>query len=165
MISKIIEVSQPGETVRLEEGGRYEIHLVQEGAEVEILGGWNLREKESVAIDLKIVHRAPHTRSNTVLRAVARDHAHATLNGTIIVEPSAPNTNAFLTENILLLSPTAVAQAVPNLEIRTDAVKCSHAATVSPIPESQIFYLQSRGLTREKAEELIVAGFLQSYSS
>lgn len=158
---KIFEISQPNETVRLTESGVYEVHLVAPGADVEILGGWNLKNKETVTVDLKIVHRAPHTRSNTVLRAVARDHAHATLNGTIIVEPSAPNTNAFLTENVLLLSPTAVAQAVPNLEIRTDAVKCSHAATVSPIPESQIFYLQSRGLTREKAEELIVAGFLE----
>jgi Fe-S cluster assembly protein SufD len=161
----IFEISQPNETVRLSESGEYEVRLVAPGAEVEILGGWNVRGREQITINLKIVHRAPHTRSNTVLRAVARDYAHATLNGTIIVEPSAPNTNAFLTENILMLSPTAVAQAVPNLEIRTDAVKCSHAATVSPIPESQIFYLQSRGLSREKAEDLIVAGFLESYSS
>ncbi len=146
--------------VFLKESGQYEIIIDQEGSEVKIFGGWNLQQTEKIQIDLRIIHRAPHTRSETLLRGVARDTATVTLNGTIIVEETAPNTNAFLTENILILSPTAVAHAVPNLEISTDAVKCSHAATISAIPESQIFYLQSRGISQFDAEQLIVTGFL-----
>lgn len=157
----IFEVTRENETIWLEQPGEYVVNLSQEGASVEIKGGWIVVDADKAILNLKIVHQAPHTHSNTLLRGVARDHAQITLNGTIVVEPSAPNTNAFLTENILLLSPTAVAHAVPNLQISTDAVKCSHAATISPIPESQLFYLQSRGLSRQRAEELIVEGFLQ----
>lgn len=155
-----MNISEPNQTIWLSAPGNYEVHLTHTGAEVKIRGGWSLRGKETAQLHLKIIHEAPHTRSETLLRAVARDQAQITLNGTIVVHSSAPNTNAFLTENILLLSPTAVAHAVPNLEISTDAVKCSHAATISPIPEQQIFYLQSRGLNRLEAEELITTGFL-----
>ncbi|MCA9369371.1 SufD family Fe-S cluster assembly protein, partial [Candidatus Woesebacteria bacterium] len=64
------------------------------------------------------------------------------------------------TERVLLLSDTATAETVPDLEILTDDVKCSHAASVSRIPEEQIFYLQSRGIERSTAEDMIVEGFL-----
>jgi Fe-S cluster assembly protein SufD len=48
---------------------------------------------------------------------------------------------------------------VPNLEIETNDVKCSHASTVGPVDEEQVFYLESRGVPTEIAERLIVAGF------
>lgn len=160
----IFEVREPDQSIWLEKPGNYEVHLVTAGAEVIIRGGWNLSESETAVVNLRIIHKAAYTRSETLLRAVARDRAQITLNGTIVVEASAPNTNAFLTENILLLSPTAVAHAVPNLEINTDAVKCSHAATISPIPEQQLFYLQSRGLTKKAAENLVIEGFLNVVS-
>jgi len=60
-----------------------------------------------------------------------------------------------------LLNEGARADAIPNLEIQTDEVKCSHAATVSSIPEEQLFYLQSRGLNLQTAQDLIVSGFLK----
>lgn len=148
------------EKIYLPGSGEYEVQLQKEGAQVEILGGWQSTGSEKLEVTLRIVHQAPHTISKTLLRAVARDRAQVMLNGTIVVEASASNTNAFLTENILLLSPQAVAHAIPNLEIHTDAVKCSHAATISPLPEPQLHYLQTRGLTRTQAEDLLISGFL-----
>jgi Fe-S cluster assembly protein SufD len=62
----------------------------------------------------------------------------------------------------LLLSDNAKAEAIPDLEILTDDVKCSHAASISRIPESQLFYLMSRGIPRSAAEDLIVNGFLEN---
>ncbi len=146
--------------IRLTESGHYRIEIIAEGAEIEIKGGWHTVGKENVSIILEIVHRARHTRSRTLLRGAAAGQSQITLSGTIIIEPGAQNTNAFLTENILLLSDQASAQAVPDLEIQANEVKCSHAATVSKIPEEHLFYLQSRGLDRKTAEELIVNAFL-----
>jgi Fe-S cluster assembly protein SufD len=57
------------------------------------------------------------------------------------------------------LSEHAWAESVPNLEIETNDVRCSHASTVGPIDEDQRFYLESRGVPTEVAERLVVAGF------
>ena len=79
--------------------------------------------------------------------------------GLIRVEKDARGTNAFQTNRNLKLSDTAWAESVPNLEIETNDVKCSHASTVGPVDEEQVFYLESRGVPTEIAERLIVAGF------
>mgnify|MGYP001564459784 CR=1 FL=1 len=57
---------------------------------------------------------------------------------------------------MLLLSDKARAEAIPELEILTDDVKCSHAASVSSIPADHLFYLQSRGIPERQAKEMIV---------
>jgi len=85
--------------------------------------------------------------------------------GRIIIDPECGNSNSLLTERILLLSDTASADAIPELEILTDDVKCSHAASVSRIPEEHIFYLMSRGISRKEAEEMVIEGFLESSSN
>lgn len=144
----------------LTEPGEYRVELNAPGIEVNIKGGWHLKNTEQAKLTLNIVHNAPHTLSRTLLRGVADGRSNLELAGTIIVKPGAQHINAFLTENILLLSDTAVAHATPNLEIEAHEVKCSHAATLSKIPEEYIFYLQSRGLTREQAAAMIIDGFL-----
>lgn len=149
----------------LSEPGRYRVEIKAEGAQVEIKGGWRTCAKESVEVVLDIVHQARHTRSNTLLRGAAGGQSKITLSGTIIIEPAAQDTNAFLTENILLLSDQAVAQAVPNLEISANEVKCSHAATVTKIPPEHLFYLQARGIDPTAAADLIVSAFLAQTSA
>ena len=66
---------------------------------------------------------------------------------------------AFQTNRNLTLSEGAWAESVPNLEIETNDVKCSHASTVGPIDEEQRFYLESRGIPPDVAERLVVLGF------
>ncbi|MBP7768554.1 SufD family Fe-S cluster assembly protein [Candidatus Woesebacteria bacterium] len=147
--------------VTLAEAGHYEINLVGEGAHVDITGTFLAEKTEVVAVTVIIHHQAAHTSSNTLMKGVARDAAQIQFAGRIIVAEHCPDTNAFLTERILLLSDEARAQAIPDLEILTDDVKCSHAASISYIPESQLFYLMSRGIHRKAAEDLLVAGFLE----
>ena len=145
----------------IETSGRYEINLLGEGAEAEVVGGFMAEQSSVVEVEVIINHKARHTRANTTLKGVARDSARIRFVGRIVIDPDCGASNSFLTERILLLSDSATAEAVPELEILTDDVKCSHAASISRIPESQVFYLQSRGLSRTKAEDLIVAGFLE----
>lgn len=128
--------------------------------DVEVFGAFHAKGSEKIQVDVRIIHKVPNTTANIVLKGVAEDRATLVLSGTIVVEKGAEKTQSFLKENILLLSPSTHAEAVPNLEIYADDVKCSHAATVSAIPEEHLFYLMSRGLARGQAERMIVNGFL-----
>jgi Fe-S cluster assembly protein SufD len=59
------------------------------------------------------------------------------------------------------LEDRAKADSIPNLEIEANDVRCGHAASTGPVDEDTLFYLQTRGLTKEDAEHLIVTGFFQ----
>lgn len=153
--------SNQEKTITLTKSGNYTIKLAGEGAHTHIVGLFKLTGQEKLDLNVTIIHAAPHTSADTNLRAVVDDHATATFNGTIIVAKSAQQTNSFLTEKILLLSPYSHAHAIPNLEIEADDVKCSHAATVSTIDEEQLFYLQSRGIPAQTARLILAEGFLK----
>ncbi len=161
LISQTITI--PAHTTRkftVPESGHYLIELVGPGAEAEIFGAFSVEHADKAEVTVIIHHKAPHTRANTTLRGVARDQAQVKFVGRIIIDEDCGDTNSFLTERILLLSDQAKAEAVPDLEIKTDDVKCSHAASISKIPDEHLFYLMSRGIPRRQAEELIVEGFL-----
>ena len=70
--------------------------------------------------------------------------------GLIRVRKEAPGTNAFQTNRNLKLSEGAWAESVPNLEIETNDVRCSHASAVGPVDDEQRFYLESRGVPPER---------------
>lgn len=149
------------QTIKLAQPGEYLIVLAGEGAQAEIRGSFLATNRDWVSVNVVIHHQAPHTRATTTLKGAADDQAHLSFRGKIIIDEGCGNSNSFLTERILLLSPQSRAEAVPELEILTDDVKCSHAASVSKIPEDQLFYLASRGVGREEAKKLIVEGFLR----
>lgn len=144
----------------IKKAGEYLIELTVPGAEVQVSGVFTTSDSEISETKVIIHHKAPNTLANTTLKGAARDKSKISFTGRIIIDPKCGNTNSFLTERILLLSDDAKAEAIPDLEILTDDVKCSHAASISRIPELQLFYLMSRGISRSEAEELIVEGFL-----
>jgi len=104
-------------------------------------------------------HIGADTMSNLLFKGVLDDKAKSIYTGLIKVGHEARGTNAFQTNRNVKLSDDAWAESVPNLEIETNDVKCSHASTVGPIDEQQRFYLESRGVPTPVAERLIVAGF------
>ena len=104
-------------------------------------------------------HAAPDTTSNLLFKGALGDQSRSVYTGLIKVEKNGRGTNAFQTNRNLKLSDDAWAESVPNLEIETNDVHCSHASTVGPIDEDQRFYLESRGVPTEVAERLVVAGF------
>ena len=77
----------------------------------------------------------------------------------IRIGPDARGSSAFQTNRNLKLSEGAWADSVPNLDIETNDVRCSHASTVGPVDPDQRFYLESRGVPPTVAERLIVLGF------
>jgi Fe-S cluster assembly protein SufD len=106
-------------------------------------------------------HIAPNCRSDLLYKGALRDHSRAVYSGWVHVRPEAQKTNAMQTSRNIVLSEHAKADAIPNLEIEANDVRCGHAASVGPVDEETIFYLQSRGISREDAERLIVSGFFQ----
>jgi Fe-S cluster assembly protein SufD len=79
----------------------------------------------------------------------------------IRVEPDAQKTNAYQENRNLLLSPDAHADSIPGLEIMANDVRCTHGATLGRVNREELFYLMTRGLTRNEAERVIVRGFFQ----
>jgi Fe-S cluster assembly protein SufD len=106
-------------------------------------------------------HDAPHTTSDLLFKGAVQDHAASVYTGLIKIRKHAGGTVAFQTNRNLTLSDGAWAESVPNLDIETNDVKCSHASTVGPIDEEQRFYLESRGVRPEVAERLVVLGFFE----
>jgi Fe-S cluster assembly protein SufD len=104
-------------------------------------------------------HIAPRTNSDLLFKGAVQDHARSVYTGMIHIGPDAKGSVAFQTNRNLTLSAGAWAESVPNLEIETNDVKCSHASTVGPIDEDQRFYLESRGIPPDVAERLVVLGF------
>lgn len=104
-------------------------------------------------------HAAPRTYSDLLFKGAVQDHAKSVYTGLIKIRHDAKGSQAFQTNRNLTLSSGAWAESVPNLDIETNDVKCSHASTVGPIDEEQRFYLESRGIPPEIAERLVVLGF------
>jgi Fe-S cluster assembly protein SufD len=107
-------------------------------------------------------HVGSRTSSDLLYKGAMRDRSNAIYTGTVIIEQGAHLCNAYQTNRNILLSESARAHSVPNLEILTnDPTRCGHAASVGPVSEDEIFYLMSRGIPRKEAERLIVFGFFQ----
>jgi Fe-S cluster assembly protein SufD len=104
-------------------------------------------------------HDAPHTSSDLLFKGAVQDVARSVYTGLISIREHARGTAAYQTNRTLTLSEGAWAESVPNLDIRTNDVSCSHASTVGPIDDDQRFYLESRGVPPEVAERLVVLGF------
>jgi Fe-S cluster assembly protein SufD len=104
-------------------------------------------------------HHAPHTRSDLLFKGAVEDEAQSVYSGLIRIRRGAQRANAFQTSRNLVLTEGAEAMSVPNLEIEADDVQCSHASTVGPIDDDQLYYLATRGVPPDEAERLIVLGF------
>ena len=104
-------------------------------------------------------HRAPNCTSDLLYKGALRDESRAVYSGWVHVRPGAQKTDAMQTSRNIVLSERAKADAIPNLEIEANDVRCGHAASVGPVEEETLFYLQTRGIPRDEAERLIVYGF------
>jgi Fe-S cluster assembly protein SufD len=104
-------------------------------------------------------HDAPWTRSDLLFKGAVEDRARSVYSGLVRLRPSAQKSDAHQTNRNLVLTEGAGAESIPNLEIEANDVRCSHASTVGPIDDDQLYYLESRGVPPQDAERLIVLGF------
>jgi Fe-S cluster assembly protein SufD len=135
--------------------------LEGQGGTSEMLGLYAADGAQHVDHRTLQLHRAPHTTSDLLFKGALRGRSRAAFSGLIKVSPGAQRTDAYQKNRNLLLSGDARADSLPNLEIEADDVRCSHGATIGPADELQLFYLRSRGLTRDVAERVLVEGFFE----
>jgi Fe-S cluster assembly protein SufD len=105
------------------------------------------------------MHTGARSRSTLLSKGAVADRSRSVYTGLIEIEKGAKRTDARQTNHNLLLSPAAHADSVPNLDIRENDVMCAHASSVGPLDELQRWYLESRGVSREDAERLMIQGF------
>ncbi|MDQ3937402.1 MAG: SufD family Fe-S cluster assembly protein, partial [Chloroflexota bacterium] len=107
-------------------------------------------------------HIGEHTTGDLLSKGVFLDRARGYFKGLIDIERTARGTDSFLGEFAMLLTRKARSVAIPSLEIdQPDVRRASHASSVGPIDDLQVFYLMSRGLPRDLARKFIVLGFLE----
>jgi len=107
-------------------------------------------------------HRGSQTSSDLLYKGVLKEESRTIYSGTVIIQKGAHKCDAYQTNRNILLSDRAKADSIPNLEILSnDPVRCGHAASVGPVDEDTLFYIQTRGIPFDEAQKLIVFGFLQ----
>ena len=93
---------------------------------------------------------------------VFQDRARAYIKGLIRIDRSAHGTDSYLGEFGMLLAKKARSVTIPSLEIdQPDVRRASHASSVAPIDESQVFYAMTRGLSQDEARKAITLAFLE----
>jgi Fe-S cluster assembly protein SufB len=112
----------------------------------------------------KAIHLAPDTRSRIVSKSVSKDGGRASYRGQVKVAPGATGAVASVRCDALMLDDESRSDTYPYIDIQEDDTALSHEATVGRISQDQVFYLMSRGLTENEAQNLIVQGFLEVFT-
>jgi Fe-S cluster assembly protein SufD len=104
-------------------------------------------------------HREPNSNSNELYKGIMDGSAKGIFNGKIYVRPKAQKTNAFQANRNILLTDKATVNTKPQLEIWADDVKCSHGCTTGQLDEEALFYLRTRGISKEAARAMVLYAF------
>jgi Fe-S cluster assembly protein SufD len=106
-----------------------------------------------------IDHAKPNCTSTELFKGVMDDRATGAFTGRVLVRKDSQNTNAYQSNNNILLTDLARISTRPQLEIYADDVKCSHGATIGQLDDEAMFYLRSRGIGKEEARVLLMYAF------
>ena len=110
-------------------------------------------------IDIKVTHKHKNTLSNQQIKGLSADESIVSLTAGIEIPKNTNGCEGYQNHRGILLSDKAKISAIPQLEIWSEDVVCSHGSAVGPLPEEEVFYLQSRGLKKSEAEKLLLSSF------
>ncbi len=137
------------------------VNQLEEGCTTEIYALEHLRGEESVTAETHVTHAVGGGTSNQLIKFVLDDNAHGRFIGDLKIAPDAQQTEAHQTNRNLLLSETAEMRTQPQLEIYADDVQATHGASTGQLDESALFYMQQRGIDKQKARQLLVGAFMK----
>lgn len=133
--------------------------LAGEGCDSLINGLYLPAHRQHMDNYMKVEHASPHCDSRQLYNGILDGRSRGVFHGRIIVHEDAQKTDAKQTNRNLLLSDTAQIDTKPQLEIYADDVKCTHGATIGQIDENALFYLRSRGISKDAARDIILNAF------
>ena len=145
---------------------RYKTDSIMKGPgasaeDVEIIFGAG---NQSFDVMSNLIHHGQHSRGRVLVKSVLKDTSKSLFKGMIKIGKDGKGTESYLAGHAILLDRGAKSDSIPGLEIETNEVKATHSASVAQIDENQIYYLMTRGLSREGAKREIVSGFLEPLS-
>jgi Fe-S cluster assembly protein SufD len=132
-----------------------------EGAHAMVNGVYAISGKQHHDFTTSLNHAVPHTTSSQLVKGVVDGQSHAVFQGHILVAKDAQKTDARLLHKAMFLTKGPSVDCKPELEIFADDVQCAHGAATGELDENHLFYLMARGIDRETARALLVAGFLE----
>lgn len=135
------------------------VKLAAEKAETKLNGLFMGQGRQHTDHHLLVDHLSPHTRSDQYFKGVLNNASRGVFNGKVIVHEGAQKIESNQVNRNLLLSANAEIDTKPELEIYADDVKCAHGATIGQLSETELFYLQSRGIDEEKARSILTYAF------
>ncbi len=135
------------------------VSLQGKGSRAELSGLYFAGRDQLIDIHLLQDHQSEGAYSRAYYKGVSSLNGRSVFEGLIRVEPGARQTDAYLSNKNLLLNTGAGAVSMPQLKIQNNDVKCSHGSTTSKINEDHLFYLQSRGFSREEAVNTLTTAF------
>ena len=152
---RVGEVGLGGKVARLD----LAVDLEGTGSSAEVVGVYFGEDHQTLDYRMTINHIGRNTTSDVFMKGAVEDHAQSVFTGLLRIEKDAVRTSAFETNRNLVLSEHAKAHSVPNLEILCNDVVCGHGSSVGPLEQEHLYYLQSRGISRPRAERMLVRGF------
>jgi len=153
------------QTFAFETGGQVvrnnvEVDMLESNTYTSLQAGFMISGKQSMDHQTRIHHLVHHCESHEHYKGIIDEQASGAFNGKVYVHPDAQKTNAYQQNDTMVLSPNAIMNSKPQLEIFADDVKCSHGATIGQLDEKALFYLQSRGISTEHATTILKSAFL-----
>lgn len=111
----------------------------------------------------RMIHLGKNTKSNIISKSISKNGGKTTYRGKVDIKEQALNSEALVKCDTLILDDISSSDTVPANIVRNESSSLNHEATVSKIGEAKLFYLMSRGLTKDQASELIVLGFIDKF--
>ncbi|MBW2961891.1 Fe-S cluster assembly protein SufD [Mesonia aestuariivivens] len=146
---------------------RNNLQFFQKGEHIDstMKGVTIIEDKQHVDHNTLVHHIEPNCESHQDYKGIYDDKSVGVFNGKVVVEKEAQKTNAFQSNNNILVSDKATINSKPQLEIFADDVKCSHGCTIGQLDEDAMFYLKSRGIPEKEARALLMYAFANNVLS
>lgn len=140
-----------------------DVTLTEPGSSVENLGLFFGTDEQVFDLRAASRHQSGHTQSNILIKGALNQRARTVFRGLVKIGKLARASDGHQHASALLLSEDAEMDAIPNLEIENDDVKCGHGAAVGSLDPDTLFYLESRGVPEGEARRAVVLGFFESF--
>ncbi len=137
--------------------------LIGENSRADHIGIAFAGNHQNQDVGSKVYHFAPNTASLIKSKSISRDGGITTYRGLVKISPKAVNSRCNVQCDALMMDNKSKSDTVPYIEVQNSSSEMAHEATVGKIGDDQIFYLMSRGVSREEAIKMIVAGFIEPF--
>ncbi len=141
------------------------VYLQGNSSQAEIHGLYALNKDQKVSIKTYQYHNGADTKSNLVIKGMLKDCARASYQGLIKIDESAQAADAAQENKNIVLSKEAKVVSIPSIEVLQHDVQCCHGSAIGNFEDTHIWYLQSKGLTKEQSYTLLIKSFFQDVLS